>query len=76
MAEICRSLDSIEDTLKELLMKKSEDHLKKAEPLFMNKKKTYDLLTSKIYERERIKDEKIEYIKKIREYLEQLKNVR
>lgn len=76
VAEICRTLDALEDALKELLTRKSDDHLKRAEPLFTNKKKTYDMLNAKIYERERIKDEKIEYIKKIRDYLAQLKITR
>ena len=40
VANICKSLDSIEDTLKEVVLKKSEDQMKKAEPLFINKKKT------------------------------------
>lgn len=76
VAEICRTLDALEDALKELLTRKSDDHLKRAEPLFANKKKTYEMLNAKIYERECIKDEKIEYIKKIRDYLAQLKITR
>jgi hypothetical protein len=40
VANICKSLDAIEDTLKEVVLKKSQDHIKKAEPLFINKKKT------------------------------------
>lgn len=76
MAEICRSLDSLEEGLKELLVRKTDDQFKRAEPLFASKKRTYEVLNSKIYERERIKDDKIEYIKKIRDYLAQLKIIR
>ena len=56
VANICKSLDSIEDTLKEVVLKKSEDQMKKAEPLFINKKKTEEILSSKVAQKQRIKD--------------------
>ena len=40
VTNICTSLDVIEDTLKEVVHRKSEDQMRKAEPLFINKKKT------------------------------------
>ena len=40
VTNICKSLDVIEDTLKEVVHRKSEDQMRKAEPLFINKKKT------------------------------------
>ena len=66
VANICKSLDAIEDTLKEVVHRKSEDHMKKAQPLFINKKKTEEMLSVKVAEKERIKDEKIDYIKNIK----------
>lgn len=46
------------------------------EPLFNSKKKNYDVLNRKIKERECSKDKKIEYIKRIKNILEELKRTR
>lgn len=46
------------------------------EPLFKSKKKNYDALNGKVKERERIKDVKVEYIKRIKDALGQLKLIR
>ncbi len=55
---------------------KSPDHVQKVEPLFNSKKKNYDVLNRKIKERECSKDKKIEYIKRIKNILEELKRTR
>lgn len=55
---------------------KSPDHVQKVEPLFTSKKKNYDVLNRKIKERECSKDKKIEYIKRIKNILEELKRTR
>jgi flagellin-specific chaperone FliS len=55
---------------------KSPDHVQKVEPLFNSKKKNYDVLNKKIKEREISKDKKIEYIKRIKNILEELKRTR
>ena len=48
----------------------------KVEPLFNSKKKNYEILNRKIKEREISKDKKIDYIKRIRNILEELKRTR
>jgi len=52
-------LDHIEDTLKSFVGAKSSDHVQKVEPLFLSKKKNYDVLNRKIKDREISKDKKI-----------------
>lgn len=37
--EICRTLDYIEENIKNLLNNKTEDHIRQAEPLFEQKKR-------------------------------------
>ena len=48
----------------------------KVEPLFNSKKKNYDVLNRKIKDREVSKDKKIEFIKRIKCILEELKRTR
>lgn len=73
MLEICKELDRIEDTLKSFVGTKSPEHMAKVEPLFHSKKKNYEVLNRQIREREVSKDKKIEYIKRIKNILEELK---
>ena len=54
---------------------KTPEHVAKVEPLFNSKKKNYDILNRKIKEREISKDKKIDYIKRIRNILEELKRI-
>ena len=44
--------------------------------MFKSKKKSYDALNGKVKERERIKDVKVEYIKRIKDALGHLKIIR
>lgn len=76
VANICKALDTIEDSLKEVVLKKSEDQMRKAEPLFISKKKSEEILLTKVAQKERIKDEKIEHIKSIKSSLMHLKEIR
>lgn len=62
--------------MKSFVGAKSPDHVSKVEPLFNSKKKNYDVLNKKIKERETSKDKKIEYIKRIKNILEELKRTR
>lgn len=55
---------------------KSPEHVAKVEPLFNSKKKNYDILNRRIKEREVSKDKKIEFIKRIKNILEELKRTR
>lgn len=48
MNDICKNLDTIEDSLKSIATTKSEDHVEKVEPLFKSKKKSYDALNIKV----------------------------
>lgn len=50
--------------------------MQKVEPLFNSKKKNYDVLNKKIKEREISKDKKIDYIKRIKNILDELKRTR
>lgn len=50
--------------------------MKKAEPLFISKKKTEEILSAKVAQKQRIKDQKIEHIKSIKSSLMQLKQIR
>lgn len=50
--------------------------MEQVEPLFKSKKKNYDALHLKVNDREKIKDMKIEYIKRIRDALNHLKMTR
>lgn len=76
MVDICRDLDRIEDTLKSFVGAKSQEHVSKVEPLFNSKKKNYEILNRKIKEKEISKDKKIEFIKRIKYILEELKRTR
>ena len=76
MVDICRDLDKIEDTLKSFVGAKSQEHVTKIESLFNSKKKSYDVLNRRIKEREVSKDNKIEFIKRIKYILEELKRTR
>jgi len=62
--------------LKSFVGAKSPEHVSKVEPLFNSKKKNYDVLNKKIKERETSKDKKIDYIKRIKNILEELKRTR
>ena len=55
---------------------KSSDHVQKVEPLFAAKNANYDVLNSKVKEREVIKDAKIEFVQQIRMILCELKELR
>lgn len=76
VVDICRDLDRIEDTLKSFVGAKSQEHVSKVEPLFNSKKKNYEILNRKIKEKEISKDKKIEFIKRIKYILEELKRTR
>lgn len=62
--------------MKSFVGAKSADHVQKVEPLFNAKKKNYDVLNRKVKEREVSKDKKIEYIKRIKTILQELKRTR
>ncbi|KRX02927.1 hypothetical protein PPERSA_13181 [Pseudocohnilembus persalinus] len=74
--ENCRSLDQIEDSIRDLLVTKKEDHVKRAEPLFNQKQKQLEMLKDQTGNRNKIKDEKIQLIHKIIDMLSNLQNLR
>ena len=74
--EICLELDQVESKLKSFVGAKTPDHVQKVEPLFNAKKLKYDSLNRKIKEREASKDKKIEYIRRIKRILDELKHTR
>lgn len=46
--EISRNLDQVEDNIRDLLLQKNDEYVTKAEPLFAQKQKFYDILNAKI----------------------------
>ena len=55
---------------------KTSDNVQKIEPLFAAKNSNYEMLNSKVKEREVIKDAKISFVKKVQDILCQLKHIR
>lgn len=76
MQDICRTLDQIEDNIRLLLVNKTDDSVKKAEPLFLQKQQQQEVLKQHMLQRTRVKDEKIQLIGRIIDYLQQLQNLR
>lgn len=74
--DICRTLDQIEDNIRLLLVNKTDDSVKKAEPLFLQKQQQQEVLKQHMLQRTRVKDEKIQLIGRIIDYLQQLQNLR
>lgn len=74
--ETCTTIDEIEEQIREILRKKEEDHIRRAEPYSVNKSKLLEVLQSKQLEREKVKDDKREIIKKILALLDELKRLR
>ncbi|KAL4446655.1 hypothetical protein ABPG74_005593 [Tetrahymena malaccensis] len=74
--EVCKKLDTIEDNIRDLLLQKSEDHVKRAEPLFQHKQNQHNLLKQLLVQRNKIKDEKIQVIYAIIKLLSELKALR
>ena len=69
-------MDNIEEDIRDLLTAKDEEHLKRAEPLFVHKKKCHDMLTNQLQHRDKVKDEKITLVKRIIDYLDELRELR
>lgn len=58
ISENCRSLDESEEKIRELLTHRTAEHISKAEPYFINKKKIHEILDAKLIERNQYNDEK------------------
>ncbi|KRX02704.1 hypothetical protein PPERSA_01821 [Pseudocohnilembus persalinus] len=74
--QICQKLDTVEDTIKAMLLQKSDEQLQKAEPHFNQKNQLHNQLKTLVNNRNKLKDEKIELIYKILQALQNLKGLR
>lgn len=74
--EICRQLDQVDESIKDILVSKSDSHVSRAEPLFANKQKQQAILNGKLNQRNKLKDEKMNLIYKIIEELLKLRGFR
>ncbi|CAK58176.1 unnamed protein product (macronuclear) [Paramecium tetraurelia] len=74
--EICRQLDTIDDSIRDLLITKVDDNVQRAEPLFANKQRQQSILNGKLNQRLKLKDEKMNLIYKIIEELQRLRGLR
>ncbi|CAD8195885.1 unnamed protein product [Paramecium octaurelia] len=74
--EICRQLDTIDDSIRDLLITKVDDNVQRAEPLFANKQRQQSILNGKLNQRNKLKDEKMNLIYKIIEELQRLRGLR
>jgi hypothetical protein len=56
--ENCKTLDQSEEKIRELLTHRTAEHISKAEPFFIQKKKIHESLEAKLVERNSLNDEK------------------
>ena len=73
---IGRSIDDNDEQIREILSRRQENNIKKAEPFSQEKHKLQDGLRVKYQEREKIKEEKMDVVRKILTLLESLRHHR
>lgn len=72
----CKTLDISEEKIRELLTHRTAEHISKAEPFFVQKKKVHENLEGKLFERNNLNDEKQAKIVAIMTQLNTLKHCR
>jgi len=72
----CKTLDISEEKIRELLTHRTAEHISKAEPFFVQKKKIHENLEGKLVERNHLNDEKQGRIVNIITSLTTLKHLR